>query len=168
MLVCPTTPPTWGALMEVGYPEFVVTRVALVDGHTSIYVSNGAGHIGVGEDPGIREFARRFLVEAAGRLDELIPTPQCPLPEIGHVRIHVLTADGPYTGDELLPALQDPAHPLHTVAHTGFVLEREINEFVLRSRQADRERAEAQAAGRVDEPEPPPRREIDGQMGLPL
>jgi hypothetical protein len=38
----------FGVLMETGYPEAVVSLVALSDGTASLYFSNGGGIIGTG------------------------------------------------------------------------------------------------------------------------
>ena len=39
---------TFGVIMETGYPEAVVTLIALSDGTASLYFSNGGGVIGAG------------------------------------------------------------------------------------------------------------------------
>ena len=51
----PDGPAVWGLVMETGYPEAVMTLVALGDGTVSIYFSNGGGIIGLGEHPGPRQ-----------------------------------------------------------------------------------------------------------------
>lgn len=75
----------WGVLMETAYPDAVVTLVALADGTTSLYFSNGGGIIGAGahdrfdasemldENPGAKPVLKRFAEQAAeveGRLIE--------------------------------------------------------------------------------------------------
>jgi hypothetical protein len=43
--------PILALLMETGYPEAVATLVAVVDGTSSLYFSNGGGLLGAGEVP---------------------------------------------------------------------------------------------------------------------
>lgn len=51
----------WGVLVEIGYPEPVATLVALSDGTTSLYFSNGGGVIGAGEHAAVRDAASHLL-----------------------------------------------------------------------------------------------------------
>jgi hypothetical protein len=46
--------PILALLMETGYPEAVATLVAVADGTSSLYFSNGGGFIGVGTPAGVR------------------------------------------------------------------------------------------------------------------
>jgi hypothetical protein len=53
--------PILALLMETGYPEAVATLVAVVDGTTSLYFSNGGGVLGAAEHDAVAEASRRWL-----------------------------------------------------------------------------------------------------------
>lgn len=63
--------PLLALLMETGYPEAVATLVAVADGTTSLYFSNGGGMIGAGEHAPVREANRGFLETALSFLAQL-------------------------------------------------------------------------------------------------
>ena len=56
--------PVWGMVMETGFTEGSFTLVAIADGTTSLYFSNGGGIIGGGEHEAVREASGYFLTDA--------------------------------------------------------------------------------------------------------
>jgi hypothetical protein len=90
---------TLGVLMETGYPEAVVSLLALADGTTSLYFSNGGGIIGSGQREGPAVAARSLVAFAAHNLGYLVEAIDYPLPEPGHTRFYVLTSNGVVTAD---------------------------------------------------------------------
>jgi hypothetical protein len=78
-----------GVLMETGYPEAVVTLVAMADGAASIYFSNGGGIIGAGEHEGPKVAALSLIAFAAHNLKGFVPTTSTPLPDPGRTRFYV-------------------------------------------------------------------------------
>lgn len=81
----------WGVLMEIGYPEPVATLVALSDGTTSLYFSNGGGVIGAGEHGAVRDAASHLLTVANAHIANFEPTSATPLPTVGRVRFYLRT-----------------------------------------------------------------------------
>ena len=69
--------------MDTRYPEAVMTLVALADGTTSLYFSNGGGMIGGGEHPRVAAATRRLVDVAARFLTVLSPATDFPLPPAG-------------------------------------------------------------------------------------
>lgn len=57
----PAPTEVWAVLMETGYPDAIVTLVAIADGTVSIYFSNGGGIIGLGQHAGPARAAKSFL-----------------------------------------------------------------------------------------------------------
>jgi hypothetical protein len=53
--------PILALLMETGYPQAVATLVAVVDGTSSLYFSNGGGFIDAGTQAAVAEASRRWL-----------------------------------------------------------------------------------------------------------
>ena len=107
------------AMMETGYPEAVATLVAVADGTTSLYFSNGGGIIGGGEHPQVREAARRWLDAVADALESMSPQDEFPLPEEGMTQFVVVTADGRRGAAATEDDLGHGRHDLSPLFHAG-------------------------------------------------
>lgn len=83
--------PILALLMETGYPEAVATLVAVVDGTTSLYFSNGGGIIGAGEHPTVADVSRRWLEAGPTVLPALAEVADPPLPETGMTQFVAVT-----------------------------------------------------------------------------
>jgi len=113
-------PHVWGALMEFQRPGAVVTLVALVDGTTSLYFSNGGGIIGAGSHPAVAEAARDFVAAAEAAHAQMQPAADFPLPAAGHVRFYALTFTGVRTAErpeEALVSRRDDLWPLFSAGN---------------------------------------------------
>jgi hypothetical protein len=86
--------PVLALLMETGYPEAVATLVAVADGSTSLYFSNGGGFIGGGTHATVAEASRRWLEAAPTFLPELPIVTDPPLPSEGMTQFVAVTAEG--------------------------------------------------------------------------
>jgi hypothetical protein len=86
--------PILALLMETGYPEAVATLVAVVDGTSSLYFSNGGGLIGAGEHEAVAEANRRWLETAREFLPQLPAIMDTPLPADGRTQLVAVTPDG--------------------------------------------------------------------------
>lgn len=111
------SPPS--ALMELGLGDATATVVAVADGATSLYLSNGGGIIGAGEHEPVREASAEFLRTAGGLASRMEPTTDRPLPSAGHVRFYVVTADGVRTAEAEEAALAGGSHPLSALYAKG-------------------------------------------------
>jgi len=120
--------PTFEVIMETGYPEAVVTLVALSDGTASLYFSNGGGIIGAGPHERPAVAARSLAAFAAHNLGHLVDTVDYPLPEPGHTRFYVLTSDGVLTADAPEIELVENRHVLSPLFYTAQELITEIRE----------------------------------------
>ncbi|MFT5506445.1 MAG: hypothetical protein ACI8XC_004173, partial [Gammaproteobacteria bacterium] len=56
--------PVWGIIMEMGLAEGRITLIALADGSTTLYFSNGSGLNGGGENLAVRQAAGHYLLGA--------------------------------------------------------------------------------------------------------
>jgi hypothetical protein len=90
----PEATPVFGVVMDTRYPEAVATLVALADGTTSLYFSNGGGMIGGGEHPRVAAATRRLVDVAARFLGVLSPASDFPLPQQGTTQLIAVTAGG--------------------------------------------------------------------------
>ncbi len=81
-------------LMETGYPEAVVTLVAVADGSVSLYFSNGGGIIGAGEHPQGKETSLKLIKSANEYLQFSKPDNKHPLPKNGNTRFYFVTPKG--------------------------------------------------------------------------
>jgi hypothetical protein len=80
-------------LMETGYPEAVATLVAVVDGTTSLYFSNGGGLIGAGEHATVAEASGRWLETGEEFLPQLSVITDPPLPGEGLTQFVAVTRE---------------------------------------------------------------------------
>jgi hypothetical protein len=81
-------------LMETGYREAVATLVAVADGTTSLYFSNGGGFVGAGTHPTVAEASRKWLEAGKTFLPALSEVTEPPLPGVGTTQFVAVTPDG--------------------------------------------------------------------------
>jgi hypothetical protein len=108
--------------METGYEVGSATLVSLADGTTSLYYSTGGGMLGSAEYLPVAKAAKALVAQAENHFQQMTPTTELPLPEVGQVRFTILTYTGNYSADaseKILSAGKLPLSPL-------FVLAREI------------------------------------------
>ncbi|MEP6819662.1 MAG: hypothetical protein ABJA18_09020 [bacterium] len=111
--------PAWGILMETGYDAVTVTLVALSDGTTSLYFSNGGGVIGGHDHEAVRHANGAFLIQANDSLSHLMPCETFPIPEAAQTIFYVLTDSGILKGGAPENDLGNGRHPLSTLFHAG-------------------------------------------------
>ena len=110
----------WAAFLELGYPGAVVTLVALADGTTSLYFSNGGGLIGAGGHQAVEDASRLFLSSAESMVHALEPVSSTPLPELGRVRFYVRAGEamlGAEAGEADLAGTRHDLAPLYHAGH---------------------------------------------------
>jgi hypothetical protein len=81
-------------LMETGYAEAVARLVAVVDGTTSLYFSNGGGIVGAGTHATVVEASRRWLEAGQTAPPLLAESTDPPLPGEGMSQFVAVTPDG--------------------------------------------------------------------------
>ena len=86
--------PILALVMETGYPEAVATLVAVVDGTTSLYFSNGGGFIGAGTHAAVAEASRRWLDTGREFLPQLSVIADPPLPTEGLTQFVAVAPEG--------------------------------------------------------------------------
>jgi hypothetical protein len=86
--------PILALMMETGYPEAVATLVAVVDGTTSLYFSNGGGFIGAGTHAAVAEASRRWLETGNAFLPQLLEMTEPPPPSNGLTQFVAVTWEG--------------------------------------------------------------------------
>ena len=86
--------PILAFLMETGYPEAVATLVAVVDGTSSLYFSNGGGLLGAGTHETVAEAGRLWLETGREFLPKLPELRDVPLPGEGMTQFVAVTPDG--------------------------------------------------------------------------
>ncbi len=109
-------------LMETGYPEAVATLVAVADGSSSLYFSDGSGIIGAGEYQEVRDQVLELLKIAQQHLGEMHAVTVFPLPKENHTRFYVVTGNGIYSEEALEESLGLEKHALSPVLHKGHQL----------------------------------------------
>jgi len=120
---------TFGLLMETGYPEAVVTLVALSDGTASLYFSNGGGIIGAGQHERPATAARSLVAFAAHNLGHLSKATDFPLPRPSHTRFYALTETGVLTAEVVETDLGENRHVLSPLFHAAHALIAEMREI---------------------------------------
>ena len=86
--------PVLALLMETGYPEAVATLVAVVDGTSSLYFSNGGGLIGAGTHAAVADESRRWLETGGEFLPRLAVITEPTLPAEGLTQFIAVTGVG--------------------------------------------------------------------------
>jgi hypothetical protein len=86
-------------LMETGYPEAVVSLVAIADGTTSLYFSNGGGVIGAGAASAVSRASKELASAAQGYLSQASKAESTPLPGNGRVVFYFVTPKGTFTAE---------------------------------------------------------------------
>ena len=107
--------PVLAVLMETGYPEAVAALVAVADGDTSLYFSNGGGIIGAGEYKQVYDGSLTLVSKAGIYFNKLTLTENFPLPKKGFTRFYVVTPSGTYTDEVLEDDLGNERHILSAV-----------------------------------------------------
>jgi hypothetical protein len=86
--------PILALVMETRYPEAVATLVAVADGTTSLYFSNGGGVIGAGTHAAVAEASERWLEAGRAALRELPEVAEPALPADGTTQFLAVTPTG--------------------------------------------------------------------------
>ncbi len=111
-------PNVWGVLIEVGYPQAVVTLVCSINGTIDFYFGNGGGITGAGKHESARMKAEEFINAAEILLPKLNPAKKFPLPEINRVRFYILTFTGIRTAQDS-PHIAEETHELFPLFRGG-------------------------------------------------
>jgi hypothetical protein len=89
-----TNSAVWGVIIETAHLDAVASLVALLDGSVSLYVSDGNGCIGCGNQREVRQAGATLLQLAVNALPLAIATDDIELPPPGVVRFYLLARDG--------------------------------------------------------------------------
>jgi hypothetical protein len=122
----PAAGEVWGILMETGYPEAVVSLVALADGTVSIYFSNGGGIIGLGPHPGPQRAGKALIAYAQQYSKHGAKTKKYPLPIPSYTRFYFLTGSGFTFVEAKENDLGNGRHEMSPLFHKGHELISEI------------------------------------------
>jgi hypothetical protein len=109
-------------LLETGMADGCYTLVAVSDGSTSLYFSNGGGIIGAGQHPKGADASKAFLVFARNFEDQLKKTEEYPLPQPGMTRFYIVRKDSVLTGEFKEDDLGNGKVPLSPLFHKGHEL----------------------------------------------
>lgn len=116
----PPDAPILALLMDTGYPEAAATLLAVADGSTSLYFSNGGGIIGAGEHETVAAANRRWLEVAEEFLPRLEPREAPPAPPAeGVTQFVAVTPDGLRTAAAQEEELGEERHELSPLFHAG-------------------------------------------------
>lgn len=109
----------YGALMELGIPNSVVTLACFADGDAGIYYKSGGGMKGgIGHET-VRKVAKEFVALAKQALPKMEKTTSQPLPEPDRVRFYVLTPQGIFTTETDRETLGETQGELSVLFYAG-------------------------------------------------
>ena len=111
--------PLLALLMETGYEEAVATLVAVVDGTTSLYFSNGGGFIGAGAHATVAEASGRWLERGREFLPQLSAVSDPALPDVGVTHFVAVTPEGLRGTIAPEEELGEGRHALSPLFHAG-------------------------------------------------
>jgi hypothetical protein len=118
-------PTVWGLVMDLGFPGDsgsaggTATLVALADGSTSLYLSNGGGIIGGGARPRVAAATLRLLGVLERQLDLMSAGMPAGMPAAGRVVLRALAYAGPRSVEADEEDLEYHRHPLSDVFHAA-------------------------------------------------
>ena len=115
----PDESPVWGVVMDIPFPNAVVTLVALQDGKTSLYFQPGGAIIGGEQHAPLAQAAKSWVAAAQRFYSRWEPTDAFPLPAPGKVRFYLLTSDGVRTVEAVGQELGDGHHELAPLFKMG-------------------------------------------------
>jgi hypothetical protein len=111
--------PILALLMETRYREAVATLVAVVDGTTSLYFSNGGGFIGAGAHAAVAEASERWLEAARDFLPQLSAVDDPAPPTEGATQFVAVTPSGLRGLVAPEEKLEEGRHALSPLFHAG-------------------------------------------------
>ena len=110
----------YGVVMEMSYPESLITLFTVAGGTAELYLSGG-GEVSGGEQAKNVRVASDKLIDTAGRFVNTIPAAaRTPLPDKGQVRFYLLTRQGlrsKQVPEQKLASGKDPLSPLYFAGH---------------------------------------------------
>lgn len=115
----PPGAPIWGLLMEWNHSGITATVLTLIDGTTSVYLSDGGAVIGGQGHEDIREANAEFIRTANQLYQHLKPCESFPSPAVGQTIFYALTDPGVLTAYGLEADLTEELHPLSPLFHVG-------------------------------------------------
>jgi hypothetical protein len=106
--------------METGYAQAVASLVGVIDGSTSLYLSNGGGVLGAGEHAHVAEVTRRWLDVCSRQIPQLSPLVESPPPpEVGMTQFVAVTPDGLFAAGVPEQELGAAKHVLSPLFYAG-------------------------------------------------
>lgn len=124
----------YGAMMEMGIPNSVVTLACFADGDAGIYYKTGGGMKGGGSHENVRRAAKQFIALSQKALPRMTRTEDHPLPEAEKVRFYVLTPEGTFTTEAHRQSLGGAENELSALFYSG-------QEVVAQMRQVQEQKA---------------------------
>jgi hypothetical protein len=109
----------YGALMEMGISNSVVTLACFADGDAGLYYKTGGGMKGGGSHETVRRAAKQFIAQSHRALPRMVKTDSHPLPEAEKVRFYVLTPKGTFTTEANRQALGGSENELSALFYSG-------------------------------------------------
>jgi len=113
------SPLVWGVMMELGYPDLVVSLAVLADGSCSVYLTDGTGVIGCGLYSEVRQSAANMLGIAQRMLPHCRITQQFPLPVASRTRFYLLTGEGVFSTEASRLTLDEGAVDIAELYYAG-------------------------------------------------
>lgn len=109
----------YGVLMELGYPEGVVTLSAFITGDASVYFSSGGGIVGGMDYEIVRKTAIAFNQQAAKFVSRGKKVISFPTPMLGQAVFYILTQEGIYSIEALENDLGNNRSPYSPLFYAG-------------------------------------------------
>jgi hypothetical protein len=124
----------WCVIMEVGYPQSVVTTVAFGDGSARVLRSTGGGFLVAGVVEAVRPAAQEFVEGARMSKLAFMPTTEFPQPEVGDVIFYARSDVGVSSTTAPEKDLGSQKHALSSLYFAGL---RILHEFLQLQKQSE-------------------------------
>ncbi|NJO35289.1 MAG: hypothetical protein HC869_21560 [Rhodospirillales bacterium] len=127
-----------GVIVDIGYPEAVVTVAALGDGRVGVWFSDGGGT--AGSDEQTAQLGNELGLLAGALSHAMPPTNATPLPRPGEVKFYVLLNDLTRVASGMIDDLGQDRSQFSPLFHAAF---RIINDLKVRNLVLDAKQQQA-------------------------
>jgi hypothetical protein len=131
----PNVDQAWCAMMEIGYPQAVVTTVAFSDVTARVLRSTGGDFFAAGVVEPVWSAAEGFVERARLAKPAFTPTTEFPQPEVGHVIFYARSDAGVSSATAAEKGLSSQKHVLSSLYFAGLRILHEFLQLQKKSEQ---------------------------------
>lgn len=126
----------YAVMFETGYNVHSFTLVAISDGSTSLYFSNGSGIIGAGQHEPARSNAFKFFEMASNCIESFKKVDVANSPTSGNAQFILITNRGLFSMSDLESNISSPHHQFADLFYAAHDLIKSVREVEVRHKNS--------------------------------